>query len=73
LLPIDPLCDFPNLKIPSDAFVCKRIEATIEGASGEFIGIVCKSTSLPDGYGVFKTEDWIYCGKVNDGLCVEGR
>ena len=30
-LPIDRLCDFPGLKIPSDAFVCKRIVATIEG------------------------------------------
>jgi hypothetical protein len=30
-LPIDRICDFPNLTIPSDAFVCKRIEATIEG------------------------------------------
>ena len=53
-LPIDRLCDFPGLKIPSDDFVCKRIEATIEGESAEFFGIVCKLTGLPDGYGVFK-------------------
>ena len=24
-LPIDRLCDFPDLKIPSDAFVCKKV------------------------------------------------
>ena len=28
-LPIDPLCDFPNLKTNSDDYVCKRIEAII--------------------------------------------
>ncbi len=28
-LPKDPLGDFPNLKIPSDDFVCKSIEAKI--------------------------------------------
>ena len=53
-LPIDRLCDFPSLKIPSDDFVCKRIKATIDGKPGEFFGIVCKLTGLPDGYGVFK-------------------
>ncbi len=53
-LPIDPLCEFPNLKIPSDDYVCKRTEATIEGDLGEFYGIVCKSSGLPEGYGVFK-------------------
>ncbi len=41
-LPIDRICDFPNVKIPSDAFVCKRVEATIEGESGVFFGIVSK-------------------------------
>ena len=62
VLPIDPLCDFPNLIILSDDFVCRRIEATIESEKGIFFGIVCKSTGLPDGYGVFKTGDWIHCG-----------
>ncbi len=33
-LPIDTLCDFPGLKVPSDAFICKRIEATIDGKPG---------------------------------------
>ncbi len=33
-LPIDRLCDFPSLKIPSDEFVCKRVEATIDGVFG---------------------------------------
>ncbi len=30
-LPTDPLCDFPNLKIPSADHVIKRMETTIEG------------------------------------------
>ncbi len=65
-LPIDRLCDFPGLKIPSDDFVCKRIKATIEGKSGEFFGIVCKLTGLPVGYGVFRAGGWVICGKVKD-------
>jgi hypothetical protein len=54
LLPFDAPCDFPNLKIPSEDHICKRTEATIEGERGVFFGIVCKSTGLPDGYGVFE-------------------
>ena len=72
-LPIDRLCDFPSLKIPSDAFVCKRIEATIDGISGQFFGIVCRKTDLPDGYGVFKVIDWVHCGQFKDGKFYEGR
>ncbi len=30
-IPIDRLCDFPSLRIPSNAFVCKRVEATYDG------------------------------------------
>ncbi len=67
ILPIDRLCNFPGLKIPSDAFVCKRIEATIDDEFGEFFGIVCRQTGLPDGYGVFKVVDWVHCGQVKDG------
>ena len=33
-LPVDRLCDFPSLKIPSDDFVCKRVKATIDGHYG---------------------------------------
>jgi hypothetical protein len=72
-LPIDRLCDFPNLQIPSVAFVCKRVEATIDGILGEFYGIVCRKTKLPDGYGAFKVGDWVHCGKVRDRKFVEGR
>jgi hypothetical protein len=72
-LPIDRLCDFPGLKIPSDDFVCKRIKATIEGESGEFFGIVRKLTDLPDGYGVFKAGDWVHCGEVKDEKFLDGR
>jgi hypothetical protein len=72
-LPIDRLCDFPGLKIPSDAFVCKRIWAVIDGIFGEFFGIVCRQTDLPDGYGVFKVVDWVHCGQFKDGKFHEGR
>jgi hypothetical protein len=40
---------------------------------GEFFGIVCKSTGLPNGFGVFKTGDWVHCGKVEHGIFQEGR
>ncbi len=73
MLPIDPHCDFPKLEIPSEDFVCKKIEANIEGDSGEFFGIVCKSTGLPNGYGVFRAGDWVHCGKVKHGVFQEGR
>ncbi len=72
-LPVDSLCSFPNLQIPSDAFVCKRIKATIDGISGQFFGIVCRQTDLPDGYGVFKVADWVHCGQFKDGKFHEGR
>ncbi len=71
-MPIDPHCDFPKLEIPSEDFVCKRTEANIEGMY-EFFGIVCKSTNLPDGYGVLKAGDWVHCGKFQDGVFQEGR
>ena len=72
-LAADPLCDFPNLKIPSNDHVCKRTEATIEGEKGVFYGIVCKSTGLPDGYGVFVAGEWVHCGEVKNGVYQEGR
>jgi hypothetical protein len=64
LLPFDAPCDFPNLKIPSEDHVCKRIEAIIEGEEGVFFGIVRKSTGLPDGYGLFYAGGWVHCGRV---------
>ncbi len=73
LLPSDPPCDFPNLKIPSDSFVCKKTKAIIEGKWGKFYGIVCKSTRMPDGYGVFEAWPWVHCGQVRDKIFVEGR
>jgi hypothetical protein len=72
-LPIDRLCDFPNLKIPSDDFVCKRIKATIDGHYGRFSGIVCRKSKKPDGYGVFQGVGWVHCGQVKDGKFLEGR
>ncbi len=72
-LPIDRFCDFPSLKIPSDAFVCKRIKATIDGIFGEFFGIVCRQTDQPDGHGIFKEFGWVHCGQVKDGKFFQGR
>ena len=39
---------------------------------GYFFGSVCKMNNIPDGYGVFKTGDWVHCGKVQDN-CFIGR
>jgi hypothetical protein len=49
------------------------VEATIEGEKGEYIGIVCKSSDIPDGYGVFVTSDWVHCGQVKNGVYQQGR
>jgi hypothetical protein len=49
------------------------VEATIEGDSGVFFGIVRKSSNLPDGYGIFKFGQWVHCGKFKDGVFDEGR
>ncbi len=51
----------------------RKIAATIEGLSGVFFGIVCKSSGLPDGYGIFCVNEWVHCGKVKDGLFPDGR
>ena len=72
-LPSDPFCDFPNLKLPSADHVFKRTKATIEGEYGAFFGIVLKSTSLPDGYGVFVAGAWVHCGQVKNGVYQDGR
>ena len=34
---------------------------------------MCKSSGLPDGYGVFIVGKWVHCGKVKDGLFQDGR
>lgn len=72
-IPNDLPSEFPNIVIPSEDFVCKRVEATIEGVSGFFYGCVRKSTDTPDGDGVFVAGDWVHCGKVRDGEYTEGR
>jgi len=73
LLPQDVPSIFPKIDAISDQFVCKRIEANIEGEEGCFYGSVSKLTDTPDGYGVFKTEDWVHCGKVEHGHFTDGR
>ena len=64
---------FPKIDAISDQFVCKRIEAYIEGEEGHFYGSICKVTDSPDGYGVFKTGDWVHCGKVERSHFTDGR
>ena len=32
-----------------------------------------KDTNLPDGYGVFRTPDWLDCGRVKDGGFTDGK
>ena len=49
------------------------MEANIEGEKGYFYGSVCIITGSPDGYGVFKTGDWVHCGKVEQGHFTDGR
>ncbi len=72
-LSTDPLCDFPNLKIPSADHVIKRMKAKIEGQTGIFYGIFRKSTGLPDGFGVFVAGDWVHFGEVKNGVYQDGR
>ena len=64
---------FPKIDDISDQFVCKMMEANIEGKEGDFYGSVSKTTGSPDGYGVFKTDDWVHCGKVDHGHLADGR
>jgi hypothetical protein len=73
LLPLDPPCDFPNLRISSKDHVIKRVKATIKGEKGEFFGIVRKSSGIPDGCGVFRTSDWVHCGQVKNGAYQQGK
>ena len=67
------LNNFPKIDIPSDRFICKKVEADIEGEKGYFYGSVNNTTSSPDGYGVFDTGDWVNCGKVENGHYTDGR
>ncbi len=40
------------------------MKVEIEDEEGHFYGSVSITTGSPDGYGVFKTKDWVHCGKV---------
>ncbi len=48
-------------------------KANIDGVEGKFFGSFCLATDLPDGYGVFKTNGWIHCGKVKHDCFTDGR
>ena len=65
--------NFPKINDISGDFVCKRDKARLDGNEGYFCGSFCKTTNLPDGYGVFTTGDWIHCGKVKGGIFSDGR
>ncbi len=69
-LPLDSSSNFPQINLISEDFVCKRWS---EGESGFFYGSICKSTNLPEGCGVFVTDEWVHCGEVKDGLFTDGR
>ena len=73
LLPQDLPNFFPKIDAISDQFVCKGMEANIEGEEGHFLGSVCKVTGSPDGFGVFEPGDWVHCGKVEHGYFTDGR
>ncbi len=64
---------FPKVDAISDEFVCKRIKAKIAGVKGYFYGSVSKTTGYPDGYGVFQTDNWVHCGKVEHSRFADGR
>ncbi len=49
------------------------MQAIIEGQTGTFYGIFCKSSGLPDGTGVFLAGDWVHCGEVKKGVYQDGR
>ncbi len=61
VIPRDSPSKFPKIVIPSDEFVCRRIEANIDGETGVFYGWIKKSTNQPEGYGVFVAGDWVHC------------
>ena len=54
--------------------ICKVARANIRGEPGYFYGSVSELTGLPDGEGVFVTDDeWIHFGRVSDGKYFVGE
>ncbi len=49
------------------------MKTTVEGQTGIFYGIFCKTTGLPDGFGVFVSGDWVLCGEVKNGVYQDSR
>jgi hypothetical protein len=73
-LPYKAPNNFPKVDDISDQFTFKRTEnALIEGENGYFIGPVFKATGLPQGYGVFVTDEWVHCGSVGNGIFTDGK
>ena len=66
--------NFPKIDDISDDFICKRTENTaIEGENGSFFGPVSKVSGLPQGYGVFVTDQWVHCSSVANGIFTAGK
>ncbi len=38
-----------------------------------FFGPVSKVSDLPQGYGVFVSDDWVHCGSVANGIFTTGK
>jgi hypothetical protein len=47
--------------------------ANIEGEEGLFYGSVSGTTSSPNGYGIFKADEWVHCGKVEHNHFTDGK
>ena len=72
--PIKARSKFPKIDDISADFLCKRTQnVVIEGKEGTFYGPVDKVTGLPQGYGVFVTDEWVHCSSVSSGKFCEGR
>ena len=71
---MQPTSIFPKIDDITKEFVCKRMQATIEGESGYFYGSVSKQTGQPAGKGVLKTDDgWVHCDDFRDGTFADGN
>ena len=72
--PLKTKNSFPKINNVSDDFICKRTEnAAIEGEIGSFYGPVSKVSGLPQGYGVFVSNEWVHCGSVLNVIFSAGK
>ena len=64
---------FPKIDQVGADSLCERTQAAIEDEVGYFYGSVYKHNKMPSGYGVFVTDNWIHCGKVEVDSFASGR